>query len=197
MLTKSNSLPSYYKIKNSGILYEFLAFDIKRDFNKVLKWMHEPHVIPQWQLNKDKIELGVYFEKMIIDDHQKLFIIKISGRSVGYLEIYEAKRDRLSLYYDADEHDMGWHILLGESDVVGKGHFRTIMRMICFFIFENSFAEKIVGEPDVNVKSYQYVADQIAFESQGVIDMLEKKATLYHCYRKKFYQLHSVYPFDV
>lgn len=49
------------------------------------------------------------------------------------------------------------------------------MKMMCFFIFENSDASKIVGEPDVAVKSYSYIADQIAFEAQTIIDMPEKK----------------------
>ncbi|WP_436896912.1 GNAT family N-acetyltransferase [Acinetobacter baumannii] len=196
MLTKSKLLPSFFKVKKFNSVYEFLEFDLKRDFTKIFKWMHEPHVIEQWQLNKDEIELFIYFEKMIKDDHQRLFIIKIEGRDVGYLEIYEAKRDRLSLYYNADKDDMGWHLLLGEIDVVGKGHFRNIMRMICLFIFENTNAKKIVGEPDVNVKSYQYVAEEIAFEAQKLLDMVEKKAILYHCHRKKFYEMLKQYPFD-
>ena len=72
--------------------------------------------------------------------------------------------------------------------MVGKGHFKAVMRMMSYFIFEHSPAGKIVGEPDENVKSYEYVAEEIAFEAQKTIQMLEKTAILYHCFREKFYE---------
>ncbi|MEG1856213.1 MAG: GNAT family N-acetyltransferase [Acinetobacter sp.] len=188
MQTLSSKLPNAFTYQEKGILYTLRALTLPQDFPLLYKWMHEPHVIPQWQLNKPELELAVYFEKMLIDDHQRLYIIQIEGKDAGYLEIYEAKRDRLSLYYPALENDLGWHILLGEKNVVGKGHFKAVMRMMSYFIFEHSPAEKIVGEPDENVKSYEYVAQEIAFEAQKSIQMLEKTAILYHCFREKFYE---------
>ncbi len=190
MNTISSRLPDHFDYQENGICYTLRALKLPQDLSLLYKWMHEPHVIPQWQLDIPEIELAVYFEKMSVDDHQRLYIIQIDNRDVGYLEIYEAKRDRLGLYYNADENDLGWHILLGETDVVGKGHFRACMRTMCFFVFENSKATtKIVGEPSVEVKSYEYVADQIAFEAQKVIHMPEKNAVLYHCFRNKFYEV--------
>ncbi len=188
MKTLSSRLPNHFNYQEKGISYALRALSFPNDFPLLYKWMHEPHVIPQWQLNKPELELAVYFEKMRVDDHQRLYIIQIAGQDVGYLEIYEAKRDRLSLYYPASENDLGWHILLGEKYVVGKGHFKAVMRMMCYFIFEHSPAEKIVGEPDENVKSYEYVAEEIAFEVQQKIQMPEKTAILYHCFREKFYK---------
>lgn len=188
MQTLSSQLPNDFSYQEKGIAYALRALTLPADFALIYKWMHEPHVIPQWQLNKPYLELAVYFEKMLMDDHQRLYVIQIEGQDVGYLEIYEAKRDRLSLYYPALENDFGWHILLGEKNVVGKGHFRAVMRMLIYFIFENSSAEKIVGEPDENVKSYQYIAQDIAFEAQKKIKMLEKNAILYHCFRDEFYK---------
>jgi RimJ/RimL family protein N-acetyltransferase len=188
MKTLSSRLLNHFNYRENGISYALRALSFPDDFPLLYKWMHEPHVIPQWQLNKPEPELAVYFEKMRVDDHQRLYIIQIAGQDVGYLEIYEAKRDRLSLYYPALENDLGWHILLGEKYMVGKGHFKAVMRMMCYFIFEHSPAEKIVGEPDENVKSYEYVAEEIAFEAQQKIQMPEKTAILYHCFRENFYQ---------
>ena len=188
MQTLSAQLPDDFDYQEKGICYALRAVKLPQDFALLYKWMHEPHVIPQWQLNKPELELAVYFEKMLIDDHQRLYIIQIAGQDTGYLEIYEAKRDRLSLYYPALDTDIGWHILLGEKNVLGKGHFKAVMRMMSYFIFEYSPAEKIVGEPDENVKSYEYVAQEIAFEAQKKIHMLEKTAILYHCFREKFYE---------
>lgn len=188
MITISKKLPESFEYSEKNIQYGLREVILPQDFPLLFKWMHEPHVVSQWQMDKPELELEVYFERMAVDDHQRLYIIQIQGRDVGYLEIYEAARDRLALYYAADPHDLGWHVLLGEKDVVGKGHFRAVMRMMSYFIFENSLAEKIVGEPDENVKSYGYVADEIAFEAQKKIKMPEKTAVLYHCFRKEFYK---------
>lgn len=188
MQTITSKLPNEFIYQEKGIGYALRALKLPEDFSLLYKWMHEPHVIPQWQLNKTELELAVYFERMIIDDHQRLYIIQIEGENVGYLEIYEAYRDRLSFYYTASKFDLGWHILLGEKSVVGKGHFKATMRMMSYFIFEYSPAGKIVGEPDENIKSYEYAAEEIAFEPQKKIKMLEKTAVLYHCFRDKFYQ---------
>ena len=188
MKTLSSCLPNHFNYQEKGISYALRALSLPDDFPLLYKWMHEPHVIPQWQLNKPESELAAYFEKMQVDDHQRLYIIQIEGEDVGYLEIYEAKRDRLSLYYSALDHDLGWHILLGEKKVVGKGHFRAVMRLIIYFIFENSPAEKIVGEPDERVRSYEYIAQDIAFKAQKKIRMPEKNAILYYCFREEFYE---------
>lgn len=193
MKTITSKLPNSFNVVRNELNYGLRVFNLNDDFLKIYNWMHQTHVIPQWQLNKSEVELYVYFEKMVVDDHQKLYIITINNIDVGYLELYEAKRDRLGLYYEAEINDIGWHILIGNINYVGKGHFKNLMRMICFFVFENTSAEKIVGEPDINVRSYKYVEKEIAFEQQSKIYMKEKTAVLYHCYRQIFLKLHENY----
>ncbi|WP_151753476.1 GNAT family N-acetyltransferase [Acinetobacter soli] len=187
MKTISKSLPGFFEYAEYQISYALRDVVLPQDLSLLIKWMHQPHIIPQWQLNKSELELAVYFERMLCDDHQHLYIVQIDGQDVGYLEIYEAKRDRLALYYDAKADDLGWHVLLSE-DAVGKGHFRAVMRMLSFLIFEHSNAEKVVGEPDLTMSVYERVRQDIALEPQGLIHLQEKTAMLYHCFREKFYQ---------
>ena len=153
--------------------------------------MHEPHVIPQWQLNKSELDLHVYFDKMLADDHQRLLIVGVvgvDGKDVGYTEIYEGKRDRLGRYYEGDDNDLGWHLLFGDKLVFGKGYLRPTIRLLSFYIFENSKAIKIVGEPDRTVKPYAAVVEEMCYESQRLIPMAEKTAMLYFCFKETFYQ---------
>lgn len=119
------------------------------------------------------------FEKMLADDHHRLYIVLCEDVPIGYVEIYEAARDRLSHYYKAEESDMGWHLLLGDTAVVGKGYLKPIVMMLSKFIFEHTDAKKIVGEPDSKVEAYKWVADGFAYQLQRLIDMPEKKASLY------------------
>ncbi|RKG38714.1 GNAT family N-acetyltransferase [Acinetobacter rongchengensis] len=187
MNTISQQLPDYYEYHENGTQYYLRQVQYPQDIPLLHQWMHEPHVIPQWQLNKSELELQVYFDKMLADDHQRLLIVGIDGKDVGYTEIYEGKRDRLGRYYQGDDHDLGWHLLFGDKSVFGKGFLRPTIRLLSFYIFEHSQAKKIVGEPDHTVKPYAAVVEEMCYESQRLIPMAEKTAMLYYCFRDTFY----------
>lgn len=187
MTTLSRQLPDFYEYHENETQYYLRQMQYPEDMALVHKWMHEPHVIPQWQLNKSETELKVYYEKMLADDHHRNLIVGVNGEDVGYTEIYEGKRDRLGLYYDGDELDLGWHLLFGEKSVFGKGYLRPVMRLLSFYIFENAASAKIVGEPDHSVKPYAVVVEDMCYEAQRLIPMPEKTAMLYYCFRETFY----------
>ena len=132
--------------------------------------------------------LRAHFEKMIADDHQRLYIILCNGEPIGYTEIYEAARDRLALYYKAKPEDMGWHMLIGEPSAVGRGYLKPISMMISKFIFDHTSAQKIVGEPDSKIEIYRWVAESFAYFEQRLLEMPEKKASLYFCHREAFFE---------
>ena len=187
MTTLSRQLPDFYEYHENETPYYLRQMQYPEDMALVHKWMHEPHVIPQWQLNKSETELKVYYEKMLADDHHRILIVGVDGEDVGYTEIYEGKRDRLGLYYDGDELDLGWHLLFGEKSVFCIFYLRTVMRLLSFYIFENAASAKIVGEPDHSVKPYAVVVEDMCYEAQRLIPMPEKTAMLYYCFRETFY----------
>ena len=193
MKTLSQQLPDFYEYYESGNQFYLRQVKYPDDMALLHKWMHEPHVIPQWQLNKSETDLKVYFEKQLADDHHRLFIVGVDGQDVGYAEIYEAKRDRLSHYYIAHELDLGWHLLFGEKSAFGKGYLRTVARLLNFYIFEHANSLKIVGEPDSTVKPYAAVVEEMCYETQGILRMPEKDAMLYYCFRDTFYQKFGEY----
>lgn len=188
MPTLSQQLPDFYEYFEDGSQFYLRQVQYPDDIGLLHKWMHEPHVIPQWQLNKSELELQVYYDKMLADDHHRLLIVGIDGQDVGYTEIYEGKRDRLGRYYAGEDDDLGWHLLFGETSVFGKGYLRPVMRLLSFYIFENAPSRKIVGEPDHNVKPYAAVVEELCYEAQGLIPMPEKTAMLYYCFRDSFYE---------
>lgn len=189
--TLSQGLPNNYIYRyiyrENGVEFGLVQIRYPEHIELLHRWMNMPHVIPQWQLNKSLSELSVYFEKMLADDHQRLYLVSINGEWVGYAEVYEGARDRLSGYYTADKNDLGWHLLLAEAQAVGKGYLRAIMRLLSFFIFEHSPAKKIVGEPDASVKPYEVVAQELNYMPQYQIVMPEKTAMLYFCDKEGFY----------
>ncbi len=185
--THSSRLPDQYELDD----YQQMAIGLRQlrypdDMPLLRRWMHSGHVIPQWHLNKPISELNVHFEKMLADDHQRLYLIGVNGQWVGYTEIYEAARDRLARYYPANDDDFGWHLLIGELSAYGNGYLRPIVRTLSHFIFEHTPARRIVGEPDHSAKAYEVVAEGLCYEPGGLIHMPEKIAMLYFCDRDRF-----------
>lgn len=185
--TLSSRLPDHYELIDSHqIAVGLRQLRYPDDMPLVHRWMHAGHVIPQWHLHKPTMELNVHFEKMLADDHQRLYLISVEGHLVGYAEIYEPARDRLARYYPAQPDDVGWHLLIGELSAYGKGYLRPIVHMLSHFIFEHSPARRIIGEPDQSVTAYEVVAEALCYEMQGQIQMPEKTAVLYFCERERF-----------
>lgn len=193
MKTLSQTLPDFYSYYENETQYYLRQVQYPQDIPLLHQWMNEPHVIPQWQLNQSELELQVYYDKMLADDHHRLMIVGVNGQDVGYTEIYEGKRDRIGRYYPADALDLGWHLLFGEKSVFGKGYLRPVMRLLSFYIFEHAPSKKIVGEPDHTVKPYAKVVEELCYEQQGLIPMPEKTAMLYYCHRETFYAKFSDY----
>lgn len=188
MPTITQNLPDTYTAEAYEKTFGLRAVKYPEDMPMLYQWMHAEHVVEQWQLHLPMPQLQVHFEKMLADDHQRLYIVLCEDVPIGYVEIYEGARDRLSHYYKADESDMGWHLLLGDTAVVGKGYLKPIVMMLSKFIFEHTDAKKIVGEPDSKVEAYKWVADGFAYRLQRLIDMPEKKASLYFCNRDEFFE---------
>ena len=187
MTSLSRQLPDFYSYYENETQFYLRQMRYPEDMLLLHKWMHEAHVIPQWQLNKSEVELKVYYEKMLADDHHRILIVGVNGQDVGYSEVYEAQRDRLGRYYSGDALDLGWHLLFGEKSAFGQGYLRPVMRLLGFYIFENTASLKIVGEPDHTVKPYVMVVEDMCYEAQGLIEMPEKTAMLYYCFKDQFY----------
>lgn len=182
----SRQLPSHYALDIKGVSYGLRAVAYPDDLALLHNWMHRPHVVPQWQLDVPAAKLAAHFEVMLADDHQRLYLVMLDERPVGYVEIYEGYRDRLARYYQADINDLGWHLLIGEEDIVGHGHLKPIVVMLSSFIFGHSPATRIVGEPDVRVKAYSVTAEALSYVPQRELPMPEKTAMLYYCVKEAF-----------
>ena len=189
MQTLSSKLPDTFDLSLNQHIYGLRQVRYPDDLPLLHRWMHTEHVIPQWQLNKPELELHIFFEKMLADDHQRLYLITLDGAPIGYTEVYECARDRLARYYPADNYDMGFHVLLGEQECLGRGHFQPIYLMLGDFILRhNPKSEKVVGEPDVTIPLFRFFAKSLAIEAQCQLQMPEKTATLYFWHREQFYQ---------
>ncbi len=188
----SQGLPDHYTMLVNGSQYGLRALSYPADLPLVHRWMNTPHVIHQWQMNKPLNELATFLEKMIVDDHQRLYLILLDETPVGYLEVYECHRDRLARYYESSMDDMGWHLLFGETWFEGHGHLRSVLAMINQFIFDAlPNTSRILFEPDSSVTAFKRVAGDLAYTDAGRLAFPEKDATLYICERERYFSAKS------
>jgi RimJ/RimL family protein N-acetyltransferase len=177
---------SYTYGNHSIVLYKL---NLKLDFDTLYKWMHEPHVIKHWQLNKPRSELYQYFESILLQEYQELFMLEINGNIIGYAETYSAIHDRLSHFYTSQSGDYGIYLLIGESLSLGQGFSKLIIRCLTDYLFTAHNAIRVLIEPSIEVKQFNYLEAKLGFKRLGLINFPEKTAILYAISRYDFYTL--------
>ena len=113
----------------------------------------------------------------------------MNGDPFLYLEIYWAKQDKLAAYYDADDHDRGIHMLVGEQRHRGAHKVRAWLSALCRYLFEDTpETQRIVSEPrHDNQKMIEYLQMQ-KFEKIKEFNFPHKRAALMLLTRDAFFK---------
>ncbi len=149
-------------------------------------WMHEPHVIPYWQMDIPFEDYRNHLEHALADDHQKLLIGTINGRPISYWETYWVKDDLIGNYYDFNAYDQGIHLLIGNKDYLGKGYIYPLLMTMLHHQFQASKTKKVIAEPDIQNEKMIHVFERCGFSRMKEIDLPDKRGLLMACSRKSF-----------
>ncbi|WP_083290345.1 GNAT family N-acetyltransferase [Oligella sp. HMSC05A10] len=187
LIMPTADLPSQFVVKLPDFDVGFHEVRFPFDVPLLHKWLNTKHTIEQWQLNKSLAELLVHFEKAVHDEHQELYLISCDGVPFAYCEIYTASYDRLAKYYKVDPLDVGWHVLIGEREFLGKSFAENLVFAISHFVFSQTESRRIIVEPDVRVKWY-VIFKRFAYISDSIIELPEKSANIFLCLQKQFYE---------
>jgi hypothetical protein len=82
--------------------------------------MNDPAVAHFWQEEGDLDKHRGYLQAIADDPHMLSLIGCFDEVPFGYFEVYWAKENRIAPFYDADDYDRGWHVLVGEPAFRGK-----------------------------------------------------------------------------
>ncbi|GGF32065.1 rhizobactin siderophore biosynthesis protein RhbD [Halobacillus andaensis] len=164
----------------------FRDFDMEKDFSRIYKWMHQPYVIPFWQLNLSKENLKSHMSEARIDPHQSLYIGSINGDPMSYWEAYWVQGDVVEKYYEADPFDQGIHLLIGEADYLGRGLALPLLRAMVDFQFKWKQTKKVIAEPDHRNEKMIHVFEKCGFKKIKKIELPDKTALLMFCEREEF-----------
>ncbi|MBA4541688.1 MULTISPECIES: GNAT family N-acetyltransferase [Thermoactinomyces] len=171
---------------NKTISFRKVSFE--HDLNMLFVWMHQPHVIPFWNLNIPFTKYKEHLHKSLRDPHQTLRIGYLDGVPMSYWETYWAKDDIVGKHYDVHPWDQGVHLLIGPPSFLGKGYALPLLRTIISRLFQCEKTEKVIAEPDFRNEKMIHIFQKCGFERQKEIDLPDKRALLMYCYRESFFR---------
>ena len=157
----------------------FRLLDPGADLELVHGWMHQPHVVPFWQLDLDRAGIAAYLRRAADDDHQQVLIGHVDGEPVSYWECYWAARDLLAGHYPAEPADQGVHLLIGPPERTGRGLGRQLLQaVVAWQLAREPATRRVVAEPDVRNGRMIRVFEQCGFRRAGELELPDKRAAL-------------------
>ncbi|MED3953734.1 MULTISPECIES: GNAT family N-acetyltransferase [Priestia] len=176
--------PFMIQQKEQSITFRSVSF--AKDFERLYKWMHEPHVIPYWNLNISKQAYEQHLKTFLADSHQKLLIGEIDGVPMSYWESYMVEGDIISNYYPYEKGDQGIHLLIGEPDFLGKGYIYPLLLSLLKHKFEVADTAKVIAEPDRRNEKMIAVFKKCGFQFMKEVSLPDKTGVLLKCEREVF-----------
>lgn len=171
-----------------GRRFSLRTVDIDRDLERFHRWMNEPRVAHFWQEDGDLAKHRKYLEDIAADPHMTAFLGCFDDQPFCYLEAYWAKEDRIAPFYDAQDHDRGWHALVGEESFLGREYVAAWIPSFMHYLFlDDSRTQRIVGEPRHDNQKIIANLDRNGFAKIKHFDFPHKRALLVMLTRERFF----------
>jgi RimJ/RimL family protein N-acetyltransferase len=166
----------------------FRVADIGEDLDRFHGWMNDPRVAQFWQEDGDFLKHRNYLESQLADPHTIPLIGCFDGVPFGYFEVYWAKENRLGAYYDANDYDRGWHVLIGEDSVRGRAWITAWLPSLVHYMFlDDHRTQRIVGEPRADHHQQIRNLEKSGFSKIKEFDFPHKRAMLVMLLREHFF----------
>ncbi|WP_420997398.1 GNAT family N-acetyltransferase [Cupriavidus sp. 30B13] len=171
------------------------AATIGQDLPLLHRWMNDPDVAYFWQEDGDEARHRAYLQGLLDDPHMLPLIAAFDGQPFGYFEVYWAKENRIAPFYDAHDHDRGWHVLIGEPAFRGKPFLTAWFPAIQHYQFlDDARTQRIVGEPRADHARQIANLDKAGFSKIKEFDFPHKRAMLVMLLRERFFGEHLLLP---
>lgn len=164
------------------------SLDIEQDLERFNRWMNDPAVAHFWQEEGDLAKHRAYLQAVERDPHMSSLIACLDGQPFGYFEVYWAKENRLAPFYDADDFDRGWHVLIGEPAYRGKPYATAWLPSISHYLFlSDSRTQRVMGEPRSDHHRQIRNLQKCGYAHVKDFDFPHKRATLVMLLRERFF----------
>jgi|GEM_PF-406782 len=167
----------------------FYTVDIERDLNTINQWMNKPSVAEFYDEEGDLNYHKNYLQKQLNDPHTLPLIGYFDNQPFGYFEVYWTKEDRISPFYQADDFDRGWHMLVGDENFRGKSWFIAWCSSIIHFMFlDDCRTQRIICEPRHDHPKLIKNLDRFGFSKIKEFDFPHKRSMLLILLRDQFFE---------
>ncbi|KZE29034.1 acetyltransferase [Chelatococcus daeguensis] len=171
-----------------GGVLSLRAATVEADAARLNRWMNDPRVAAVWAEEGDLDKHRAYLGGLIADPHMLPLIVSFNGEPFGYFEVYWAKENRLGPFYDAQNYDRGWHVLIGEDGFRGRPWVTAWLPSLMHYIFlDDCRTERIVGEPRADHQQQIRNLDKAGFAKIKEFDFPHKRALLVMLLRERFF----------
>ncbi|MFG1478722.1 GNAT family N-acetyltransferase [Xanthobacter sp. V4C-4] len=168
--------------------FELRGVDIAADLQRFNRWMNDPRVAAIWDEAGDLGRHRAYLEALATDPHILPLIGAVDGVPFAYFEVYWAKENRIAPFYEAGDHDRGWHVLVGEDGFRGRAYVATWLPSLMHYIFlDDPRTTRVVGEPRADHHQQLRNLDRSGFARVSSFDFPHKRAALVMLTRERFF----------
>jgi acetyl CoA:N6-hydroxylysine acetyl transferase len=167
----------WFDLPTSAGRFTLTPVKIDRDLPLIQSWMNDPDVARYWELDGPPERTSEHVRAQLEVPHTQPLLARLSGRAIGYWELYQAADDPLAAYYAAEADDLGVHLLIGESDCRGIGLGGVLLRALADAV-QREKPRRLVAEPDArNIASVRSFT-AAGFAAAATLDLPDKRATL-------------------
>ena len=175
--TTETAPPLWFDLPTEAGRFTLCPVKPDRDLPLIQRWMNDPAVAEYWELAGPTERTTRHVHAQIELPHTQPLLARLSGRAIGYWELYQAAEDPLAAHYAAEPDDLGVHLLIGESDCRGIGLGGVLLRALADAV-QREKSRRLVAEPDErNIASVRAFATA-GFLASGTLELPEKRATL-------------------
>lgn len=152
------------------------------------RWMNDPRVDAFWNEAGDLEKHRTYLSSILADPHMLPLIGCFGDQPFGYFELYWAKENRIAPFYDADDYDRGWHVVVGEDAYRGRRYVSAWLPSLMHYMFlDDCRTQRIVGEPAAAHLQQLRNLEVSGFAKIKNFDFPHKRATLVMLLRERFF----------
>jgi acetyl CoA:N6-hydroxylysine acetyl transferase len=166
----------------------FRVANLDDDLPLLHGWLNDPRVDVFWNEAGDLEKHRNYLSGILADPHMLPLIGCFGEVPFGYFELYWAKENRIAPFYDADDYDRGWHVIVGEDAYRGRGYITAWLPSLMHYMFlDDCRTQRIVGEPAAAHVQQLRNLELAGFAKIKNFDFPHKRATLVMLLRERFF----------
>jgi len=157
--------------------FEQHTFQHEKHLQLFKSWMHQPRVAFFWEQKWCISALRQYIDNLKFNQP---YILYLNKQPAVYVEVYDVIQDELYNYYDAEQYDLGLHIVVGSQAFRGAFYFDFWLSQLILTLFQKyPKAKRIVLEPRIDNTNMHHRLKSFGFKHMKQVKLPHKEAIIW------------------